>query len=92
MSLSRFHVLQSGVSVRAPSVVYSTRSSLRRWVSRGWNVALTHAAQDMPLVRVGFHPADAEHPHIMRHALELVERCLRTREALTKSAFANSVG
>jgi predicted deacetylase len=91
-TLSRFHVLERGVSLRAPSVVYSNRNALRRFVSRGWNVALTHAAQGMPLVRVGFHPADAEHPHIMRHALELLERCLRTREAMTKSAFAHRVG
>jgi predicted deacetylase len=91
-TLSRFHVLERGVSLRAPAVVYSTRNVWRRWASRGWNAALMRAAHTMPLVRVGFHPADAEYPHIMIHALKLVQRFLRTREALTKSAFARSVG
>jgi predicted deacetylase len=91
-TLSRFHVLKHHASLCAPSVVYSTRNGWRRWASRVWNAALLRATQNVALVRVGFHPADAEYPHLMAHALELLRHALRTREALTKSAFALSVG
>ena len=91
-TLTRFHVLRSRTSLRAPSVVYSTRSRWRRRVSRGWNAALVHCTQAMPLVRVGFHPADAAHPDVMDQALKLVRRLARDREAMTKSAFAQRLG
>ena len=85
-TLSRFHLLERG-SVGAPSIVYSTRAGWRRWVSRRWNTALYRAARDMPLVRVGFHPADAEYPEVMAHALALLHRLARSRVALTKVGF-----
>jgi uncharacterized protein len=87
-TLGRFHVMRSGVSVRAPSVVYSTRKAWRRWTSRAWNVALFHTAKPTSLIRVGFHPADANYPDVMKQGLELLHRCLADREPLTKSAFA----
>ena len=91
-TLTRFHALRSRVSLRAPSVVYSTRSRWRRLASRGWNAALARCTRTMPLVRVGFHPADAAHPDVMDQALELVRRLAREREAMTKSAFAHRLG
>ena len=87
-TLSRFHILKAGIVLRAPTVVYSTRSSMRRWLSRGWNAALSQATHRMPLVRVGFHAADAAHPEIMTQALKLVERLARDRRGLTKGEFA----
>jgi predicted deacetylase len=91
-TLSRFHVLQHDMSLRAPSVVYSTRTAWRRWASRGWNRALSSAGRHAPLMRVGFHPADAAHPDVMGQALELVYSLAREREAMTKSAFARRLG
>jgi predicted deacetylase len=91
-TLSRFHLLRQDLSLRAPSVVYSTRSAWRRWAARGWNRALTSAARNAPLMRVGFHPADAAHPDVMRQALQLLQRVAREREAMTKSAFARRLG
>jgi predicted deacetylase len=91
-TLTRFHVLPNKLSMRAPSVVYSTRSRWRRWASRGWNDALVQCTRGMPLVRVGFHPGDADHPEVLEQALELVRRLAHEREAITKSAFARRVG
>jgi uncharacterized protein len=91
-TLSRFHLLRQNVSLRAPSVVYSTRSGWRRWAARGWNRALSSAARNAPLMRVGFHPADAAHPDVMAHSLQLLQRVAGDREAMTKSAFARRVG
>lgn len=87
-TLSRFHILKAGIVLRAPAVVYSTRSAMRRWISRRWNAVLSRAAHDMTLVRVGFHPADAAHPRVMMQGLSLVERLARDRRTLTKGEFA----
>jgi predicted deacetylase len=90
-TLGRFHVLESGRSVRAPTLVYSTRSGWRRGASRAWNAALAAASASAALVRVGLHPADAAHPAIMSQALDLIERLAREREPLTKAAFARAL-
>ncbi|HEY0338838.1 MAG TPA: polysaccharide deacetylase family protein [Burkholderiales bacterium] len=91
-TLARFHVLRRDVSLRAPSVVYSTRSVWRRWAARGWNRALSRVGRNATLMRVGFHPADAAHPDVMSQALELVHGFAREREVMTKSAFARRLG
>jgi predicted deacetylase len=90
-TLSRFHALERGVALRAPSVVYSTRSAWRRNASRIWNTALARASARMPLVRFGFHPADADHREVMSHALRLLDTLAERRVAVTKSAFARTV-
>lgn len=91
-TLSRFHLLERHRAIRAPSIVYSTRAGWRRGLSRLWNAALDRAARDMPLVRIGFHPADADFPEIMSHALALTRGAARTRVALTKARFAREYG
>ena len=90
-TLSRFHLLQQDVVLRAPSVVYSTRSAWRRTASRAWNSGLARATLHMPLVRFGFHPADAAHPRVMSHASRLIDALARDRMLLTKAAYARSV-
>ena len=90
-TLGRFHNLRNGMVVRAPTVVYSTRSAWRRATSLAWNEALSHAGAAMPLLRIGFHPVDAAYPHVMAHALKLLDHLMRDRRALTKSAFARTL-
>lgn len=89
-TLARFHVLRPRVVLRAPSVVYSTRSAWRRNASLVWNAALTRASAGARLVRVGFHPADAQHADVMAHALARIRRLAGERQALTKVAFARA--
>lgn len=90
-TLTRFHLLDRGIALRAPTVVYSTRSAWRRMASRSWNAVLAQATRGLPLVRVGFHPVDAEYDGVMTHALTLLQRLIDGREPLTKSAFARAV-
>lgn len=90
-TLSKFFALRKGVVLRAPSVVYSTRSRWRRGASRLWNSTLARASGSLPLVRFGFHPADAAHRDVMAHAEALLDGLADGRTALTKSAFARSV-
>ena len=90
-TLTQFHLLDRGIALKAPTVVYSTRSAWRRTASRWWNSNLAHRMRSTPLVRVGFHPADAAYDDVMTHALALVRRLNDGRTALTKSAFASAV-
>lgn len=90
-TLSRFHVLKSGRSMSAPTLVYSTRAPWRRALSRIWNSALAAGTQRAQLVRFGFHPADAQHETVMEHALRMLGSVAQDRTALTKSAFARSL-
>ena len=90
-TLTRFHLLDRGIALRAPTVVYSARSAWRRMASRGWNELLAQATRGSQLVRVGFHPADAQYDGVMTHALKLLHRLIDGREPLTKSAFARAV-
>jgi uncharacterized protein len=90
-TLTRFHALNPRASIRAPSIVYSTRSAVRRRASCVWNRVLLTTASHSPLVRVGFHPADAQYSSVMQHGLELLAQLLRTRTALTKTAYVRHV-
>ena len=87
-TLTGIHALPHGRSFPAPTVVYSARSRLRRATSRVWNAALAVGTRHAQVVRFGFHPADAEHPALMRHAVALLEQIARRREPLTKSECA----
>jgi predicted deacetylase len=91
-TLGRFWLLERGTALPAPCVVYSTRSAWRRSASRAWNSALAAASRRSRLVRFGFHPADAAHPHVMAHACTLLRSLAAQRTALTKAAFARSLG
>lgn len=85
-TLTRFIALRDDAQCLAPSVAYSTRSGLRRGVSRLWNRALIETGA--PLLRVALHPADARHERILRHAKTLISSTARRREPVTKHAFS----
>lgn len=87
-TLTRFVMLRAGLSVRAPSIVYSPRSPTRRVLSRAWNRALACGAAGVPVLRLGLHPADVRHPAILRHAQRLLGVVQRNRTAMTKATLA----
>jgi len=87
-TLGRFHLLREGRSIRALSLVYSARSRWRRWTSRRWNAVLARALRDAPLVRLGLHPADAEHADLVDHIQRVLDHARRGRQALTKADYA----
>lgn len=90
-SLRRLYLLRDGVSVSAQSLVYSVRSAWRRQISKGWNTRLHARLADRPMVRLGLHPADAEHPEIMAHWQGLLRDLLRTRVPMTKAQYVGSL-
>ena len=85
---THFHLLSPWRRIWSPSLVYTARNrSGRRWSPR---VASAQAAcmRTAGLVRLGLHPADADHPELVRHAQRLLAALLASRAPMTKSAFA----
>jgi hypothetical protein len=74
---------QSGKKFAARSLVYSVRAPWRRGVSLLWNEGLFHATRHNPLLRIGLHPTDWDHPLIRGHALSCIHRAIRNREVTT---------
>lgn len=88
-TLRHFHLLRERRAVPARSLVYSARSAWRRWTSRRWNALLELALRDAPLVRLGLHPADADHPELVAHIQCVLDRARRGRSSLTKEEYAS---
>jgi hypothetical protein len=87
---SDFHLLGPGHSLRAPSLVYSSRNAWGREVSRqlaGWSARML---ADAPLARLSLHPRDALYPRTVSHFQELLRRLLKRRSAMTKAQFAKA--
>ena len=76
-------VSQGAIGLRSQSVVYSTRSAWRRWVSRAWNRGVAWHEQDRPLLRIELHPGDADHRAVRRSWTRCLEQALMRRQALT---------
>lgn len=87
-TLGRFHLLRARRAVRALSLVYSARAPWRRQLSRHWNGMLAAVTRNAPLVRVGLHPADAEHPELVAHMQRVLDAARRGRAGMTKAEFA----
>lgn len=71
----------------ARSMVYSVRAAWRRGLSLLWNEFLFHLLHDAPLLRVGLHPPDWNHPAIRSHALSRIREAAREREVTTYSKW-----
>ena len=72
--------------IAAPCLTASPRSAWRRAASRAFLRAGLRATANAPLVRVGLHPADADHADLVACWRELLGELLHRREAMTKSA------
>ena len=75
-----------GRSTAAPCITASSRSMWRRATSRVWMRGLALATRHAPLIRIGLHPADAEHAAMMSAWRSLLIELLIDREPITKMA------
>jgi len=75
--------LFSGVDTLTQSLVWSTRARWRRAASLKWNLYLFHRLAQNPVMRIGIHPTDWEHPAIRRQILALIQAACITRTATT---------
>jgi predicted deacetylase len=79
--------LQTNITHRSQSLVWSVRSGWRRWTSLHWNAFLFHRLTTHPLLRISIHPVDLRHAQVWQQIGELVSRALADREPLTYHAW-----
>jgi hypothetical protein len=75
--------LRTGDTVSARSLVYSVSKPWRRTTSLCWNGALQRALADAPLLRLGIHPPDLQHPAIWRQISRIARAQAESRLATT---------
>lgn len=75
--------LRSGEDFFAQSIVYSTRTHLRRVISRAWNATLARLMKGNPLFRISVHPPDYSHPRVWAQIGDLIRDAARSRTATT---------
>lgn len=80
-----------GIHMPAPSLTYSTRAAWRRHASHAWNRYQLHAQRDQQTIRLGLHPADADHVDVIRRWQDMLAACLQDRTAVTKADLALSL-
>ena len=73
-----------GQNITAPCLTASPRSRWRRRMSIAWLRAGVHFVDRCPLVRVGLHPADADHPELLACWRDVLARLLAQRTPQTK--------
>ena len=72
---------------RHPSLVWSVRSAWRRGASQVVNTLQERRLRGAPLLRLGLHPADADHPAAVDFWRNTLRSALRTRRAVTKAGW-----
>jgi hypothetical protein len=89
-TLNRIVTLPDRHALRARSLVFSTRSPLRRGASLVWNSVLAWQQRrvDAPLLRFELHPTDADDPRVLRCWSRLLAQALRERGPLRLSEAA----
>jgi predicted deacetylase len=75
-----------GVSISSPCITASSRSMWRRVASRLWLRVSALAVRHASIVRVGLHPADADHMRMMAAWRKRLTVLLRDRVTATKIA------
>lgn len=77
----------TGINYTSQSLVWSTRSWLRRAISRWWNARLFHQLRTRPLLRIGIHPPDIEHRAVWQQVKTLIAKALEDRVPVTYAGF-----
>lgn len=89
--LKSFKDLESGREDASQSLVWSVRAGWRRTVSLAWNALLVRRLRGNPLLRMGLHPPDWDHPAIRRQILRLAAAALAGREVMTYDEWLSRV-
>ncbi|MEO5717281.1 MAG: polysaccharide deacetylase family protein [Chthoniobacterales bacterium] len=76
-----------GRTIGSQSLVYSVRSGWRRTMSLAWNRSLFRRLTNNPLLRLGIHPPDLDHPAIWEQIMALVDEALSGRSPMTYQAW-----
>lgn len=75
--------LKTGNIHFARSLVWSVRAQWRRICSLAWNRLLAISLRNAPLMRIGIHPPDWDHPAIRSQILNVTSAALAGRRPMT---------
>jgi predicted deacetylase len=78
----------SAVDTRSQSLVWSTRARWRAATSLAWNRCLALRLASAPLIRIGIHPPDLQHPRVWEQVRRLTAETSRCRECVSYEKFA----
>ena len=76
---------------RGRSLVWSVRAGWRRSCSLVWNALLFQSIKRSPLIRVGIHPPDWDHPRIRKQILQILGKALAARRPMTYEGWLTSI-
>jgi predicted deacetylase len=77
--------------IRSQSLVWSTRAPWRAMMSLAWNRYLAAGLSSAPLIRIGIHPPDLEHPGVWEQVRRLAAETRRCRECVSYEKFVASL-
>jgi predicted deacetylase len=78
-SLNHLELLRERRRLRAPTLVFSSRSAWRRAASRAWVRFALHLHRRSPILRVAAHPVDFAYPAVEKALFSLIERAIKVR-------------
>lgn len=81
-TLNQVVSLSNNRTVKARSLVFSTRAKWRRWLSRLWVKTLYQFQRNTPLLRLELHPQDCDDPAIQKCWTGILADALKTRQPL----------
>jgi predicted deacetylase len=81
---SHFHVFDvgTGQAVAAPVITWASRSAVHRAGARAAAAAERRLWRSKPILRIGLHPADFDHPSIVDSVARTLEALCRTRQVI----------
>ncbi len=80
---SKVELLQSEASIPAPALVYGSRSTCHRMLSRAWIPFFHRWNRKTRILRLAVHPNDFRYPAIEHRLYALLQKALQTRTAST---------
>ena len=91
VTLRHLDLLRQNLRIAAPTVVFSTRSFLRRSLSPLVGRARFAASRRQPILRVSVHPQDLYERGVRRALVSVLRRALADREPVTYGELARLV-
>jgi len=84
-TLARIVSLQEDRSIFAPTISFTSRSSLRRCLSEIWSRRMARLTANARILRIAVHPVDFRHGNIAEAIYRLVRLALEERDVCTYS-------
>jgi predicted deacetylase len=85
--LGRVQTFGRSADIRSQSIVWSTRARWRAVLSLAWNRWLAIRLARAPLIRIGIHPPDLQHPVVWEQVRRLAATTSHDRDCVSYEKF-----